>query len=99
MTHKTVPISTRFRIDRDRDSTLLFITWAFEPPRRAERRAFLQYQKPSAEIERRARVLCAYQWMYHHAKVARKEAQKVDQARREKRTSDARGWCRGEESG
>ena len=44
----------------------------------------MQYQKAGAEIKRRARVLRAYQWMDRRAKVARKETQKVDQARREK---------------
>jgi len=57
---------------------------------RAERRAFMQYQKASAELERLARVLRAHEWTDHRAKVARKEAQiaerehDVDQARREK---------------
>jgi len=58
---------------------------------RAERRAFMQYQKARAEIERRARVLRAYQWMDHRAKVARTEAQIVDQARcgKERATREA----------
>ena len=51
---------------------------------RAERRAFMQCQKASTEIERRARVLRTYQWIDHRAKVARTEAQIVDQARGEK---------------
>ncbi|KAI9507224.1 condensin complex subunit SMC2 [Russula earlei] len=42
---------------------------------RAERRAFIQYQKASAELERLARVLRAYEWTDHRAKVARKDAQ------------------------
>jgi structural maintenance of chromosome 2 len=57
---------------------------------RAERRAFIQYQKASTELERLARVLRAYEWTDHRAKVSRKEAQiadrenEVSQARREK---------------
>ena len=42
---------------------------------RAERRAFRPYQKVSAELECLARVLRAYEWTDHRAKVARKEAQ------------------------
>ena len=42
---------------------------------RAERRAFMQYQKASTELEHLARVLRAYEWTDHRAKVARKEAQ------------------------
>ena len=41
---------------------------------RAERRAFKQYPKASAELERLAHVLRAYEWTDHRAKVARKEA-------------------------
>jgi structural maintenance of chromosome 2 len=57
---------------------------------RAERRAFIQYQKASTELERLARVLRAYEWTDHRAKVSRKEAQIADreddvsQARHEK---------------
>jgi len=57
---------------------------------RAECRAFMQYQKTSTELERLARVLRAYEWTDHRAKVARKEAQiaerehEADQARRDK---------------
>ncbi|KAI0247376.1 condensin complex subunit SMC2 [Lactifluus subvellereus] len=57
---------------------------------RAERRAFIQYQKSSAELERLARVLRAYEWTDHHAKASRKDAQiaerehDVAQARRDK---------------
>ena len=57
---------------------------------RAERRAFRRSQKASAEIERLARVLRAYKWTDHRAKVPRKEAQiaewehEVDRARLEK---------------
>jgi structural maintenance of chromosome 2 len=57
---------------------------------RAERRAFLQYQKASAELERLARVLRAFEWMDHRAKTERKDAQiaererDVAQARRDK---------------
>src|SRR6266849_2381449 len=57
---------------------------------RSERRAFMQYQKANAELERLARVLRAYEWTDHHAKVSRKDAQISDrerdiaQARREK---------------
>jgi structural maintenance of chromosome 2 len=57
---------------------------------RAERRAFMQYQKANAELERLARVLRAYEWTDHRAKVSRKDAQISDrerdiaQARREK---------------
>jgi structural maintenance of chromosome 2 len=57
---------------------------------RTERRAFIQYQKASTELERLARVLRAYEWTDHRAKVSRKEAQIADrehevaQAHREK---------------
>ncbi len=57
---------------------------------RTERRAFMQFQKASAELERLARVLRAYEWMDHRAKISRKEAQiaekehEVAQARRDK---------------
>ena len=57
---------------------------------RAERRAFMQYQKASTELEHLARVLRAYEWTDHQAKVTRKEAQiaerehEAGQARREK---------------
>jgi structural maintenance of chromosome 2 len=57
---------------------------------RAERRAFMQYQKANAELERLARVLRAYEWTDHRAKVSRKDVQISDrerdiaQARREK---------------
>ncbi|KAH9957598.1 hypothetical protein BC827DRAFT_651097 [Russula dissimulans] len=57
---------------------------------RAERRAFMQYQKTSAELERLARVLRAYEWTDHRAKVSRKDAQigererDIAQARRDK---------------
>ena len=57
---------------------------------RTERRAFMQYQKASAELERLARVLRAYEWTDHRAKISRKEAQiaekeqEVAQARRDK---------------
>lgn len=57
---------------------------------RTERRAFMQYQKANAELERLARVLRAYEWTDHRAKVSRKDAQISDkerdtaQARREK---------------
>ena len=57
---------------------------------RTERRAFMQYQKASAELERLARVLRAYEWTDHRAKISRKEAQiaekeqEVGQARRDK---------------
>ncbi|KAF8489517.1 condensin complex subunit SMC2 [Russula emetica] len=57
---------------------------------RTERRTFMQYQKSNAELERLARVLRAYEWMDHRAKVSRKDAQISDrerdiaQARREK---------------
>jgi chromosome segregation ATPase len=36
---------------------------------RAERRAFMQYQKTNTELERLARVLRAYEWTEHRAKV------------------------------
>jgi len=71
---------------------------------RAERRAFMQYQKASAELER-LRKRPTPKWTDHHAKVARKESQiaewelDVDQGVPLEGTSDARGWCRGEESG
>jgi structural maintenance of chromosome 2 len=42
---------------------------------RAERRAFMQYQKANAELERLARVLCTYEWTDHRAKISRKETQ------------------------
>ncbi|KAI9457325.1 condensin complex subunit SMC2 [Lactarius psammicola] len=57
---------------------------------RAERRAYVQYQKAGAELERLARVLRAYEWNDHRAKASRKEAQitererEVAQARRDK---------------
>jgi structural maintenance of chromosome 2 len=57
---------------------------------RTERRAFMQYQKASAELERLARVLRAYEWTDHRAKISRKEAQiaekehEVAQARHDK---------------
>jgi len=50
----------------------------------------MQYQKASAELERLARVLRAYEWMDHRAKISRKEAQIAEkehefaQARRDK---------------
>jgi structural maintenance of chromosome 2 len=40
----------------------------------SERRAFMKYQKASAELRRLARVLSAYEWADHCAKVAPKEA-------------------------
>ena len=75
---------------------------------RAERRAFIQYQKAGTELERLARVLRAYEWMDHHNKASCKDAhisereQDVAQARREKNVPHARpallkriGWmCR-----
>ncbi|KAI0296748.1 condensin complex subunit SMC2 [Multifurca ochricompacta] len=57
---------------------------------RSERRAFMQYQKASAELERLARVLRAYEWSDHRSKASRKDAQiaererDVAHARREK---------------
>ncbi len=57
---------------------------------RAERRAYVQYQKAGAELERLARVLRAYEWNDHRAKASRKDAQitererEVAQARRDK---------------
>jgi structural maintenance of chromosome 2 len=57
---------------------------------RTEQRAFMQYQKASAEFERLARVLRAYEWTDHRAKMSRKEAQiaekehEVAQAHRDK---------------
>jgi hypothetical protein len=57
---------------------------------RTERRAFMQYQKANAELERLARVLRAYEWTDHRAKASRKDAQiaererDITQARREK---------------
>ena len=57
---------------------------------RTERRTIMQYQKASAELERLARVLRAYEWTDHRAKISRKEAQiaekehEVAQARRDK---------------
>lgn len=57
---------------------------------RTERRAFIQFQKASAELERLARVLRAYEWTDHRAKVSRKDAQiaerehDVAQARRDR---------------
>ncbi|KAI9439026.1 condensin complex subunit SMC2 [Lactarius indigo] len=57
---------------------------------RAERRAYVQYQKAGAELERLARVLRAYEWSDHRAKASRKDAQitereqEVAQARRDK---------------
>jgi len=48
---------------------------------RSERRAILQYQKASTELECLACVLCAYKWTNHDAEVARKEAQIAEQAR------------------
>jgi structural maintenance of chromosome 2 len=57
---------------------------------RAERRAFMQYQKTNAELERLTRVLHAYEWTDHCAKVSRKDAQigkrerDITQARRDK---------------
>jgi structural maintenance of chromosome 2 len=56
----------------------------------AERRAFMQYQKTSTELEHLACVLRAYEWTDHCAKITRKEAQiaerehEADQAHREK---------------
>jgi len=50
----------------------------------------MQYQKASAELERLARVLRAYEWTDHRAKISREEAQiaekehEVAQARRDK---------------
>jgi structural maintenance of chromosome 2 len=57
---------------------------------RSERRAFMQYQKANAELERLARVLRAYEWTDHRAKVSRNDAlisdreRDIAQARREK---------------
>ncbi|KAF8468622.1 condensin complex subunit SMC2 [Russula ochroleuca] len=57
---------------------------------RTERRAFMQYQKASAELERLARVLRAHEWTDHRAKASRKDTQiaererDIAQARREK---------------
>ena len=57
---------------------------------RTERRAYVQYQKAGAELERLARVLRAYEWNDHRAKASRKDAQitererEVAQARRDK---------------
>jgi structural maintenance of chromosome 2 len=57
---------------------------------RTERRAYMQYQKAGAELERLARVLRAYEWHDHRAKASRKDAQitererEVAQARRDK---------------
>jgi len=57
---------------------------------RAERRAFMQYQKTNAELERLARVLRAYEWTDHRSRVERKNAQigererDIVQARRDK---------------
>jgi structural maintenance of chromosome 2 len=56
---------------------------------RTERCAFMQFQKASAELERLARVLRAYERKDHRAKISRKEAQiaekehEVGQARRD----------------
>ena len=56
---------------------------------RAERRAFMRYQKASAELER-LRKRPTPKWTDHHAKVARIESQiaerehEVDETRREK---------------
>src|SRR5258707_10468910 len=43
---------------------------------RSERRAFMQYQKANAELERLARVLRAYEWTYYRAKASRNDAQR-----------------------
>ena len=40
----------------------------------AERCAFIQYQIASTELEHRARVLRAYEWMNHRNKASRKDA-------------------------
>jgi len=48
---------------------------------RTERRAFIQYQKASAELERLARVLRAYEWTDHRAKASRKDAQIAERER------------------
>jgi hypothetical protein len=57
---------------------------------RTERRAFMQYQKAGAELERLARMLRAHEWTDHRAKASRKDAQiaerdrDIAQARRDK---------------
>lgn len=57
---------------------------------RGERRAFMQYQKATAELERLARILRAHEWTDHRAKASRKEDQiaererEIGQARRDK---------------
>ena len=57
---------------------------------RNERRAFMQYQKATAELERLARILRAHEWTDHRAKASRKEDQiaererDIAQARRDK---------------
>ena len=57
---------------------------------RGERRAFMQYQKATAELERLARILRAHEWTDHRAKALRKEDQiaererEIGQARRDK---------------
>lgn len=48
---------------------------------RAERRAYMQYQKAGAELERLARVLRAYEWHDHRAKASRKDAQITERER------------------
>src|SRR6266404_1188631 len=45
---------------------------------RAERRAYVQYQKTGAELERLARVLRAFEWHDHRARAAKKEVQIVE---------------------
>ena len=56
----------------------------------ADRCAFIQYQKASTELEHRARVLRAYEWIDHRNKASRKDAhiseweQDVVQALRER---------------
>ncbi|KAH9979381.1 condensin complex subunit SMC2 [Lactifluus volemus] len=54
---------------------------------RTERRAFIQFQKASADLERLARVLRAYEWTDHRAKASRKDTQIAE---REKEISQAR---------
>jgi structural maintenance of chromosome 2 len=48
---------------------------------RSERRAFMQFKKANAELERLAHVLRAYEWMDHCAKASRKDAQISDRER------------------
>jgi structural maintenance of chromosome 2 len=48
---------------------------------RTERHSFIQYQKASAELERLAHVLRAYEWSDHRAKASRKDAQIAERER------------------